>query len=92
MMLGVGAIAFSSATGQEQTRWKDAAIRESDRYGIAADFVEARMDGRQLLGELKPSRSALDWLLVVVATSVFVIFAAMARVPEMSLRWAPAAL
>src|SRR6266702_4427879 len=80
MMLGVGAIAFSSATGKEQTRWKEAAQRESNRYGVAADFVEARMDGRQLLGELKPSRSALDWLLVVLATSVFVIFAAMARV------------
>jgi drug/metabolite transporter (DMT)-like permease len=92
MMLGVGAIAFSSATEQEQTRWKDAAIRESDRYGVAGDFVEARMDGRQLLGELKPSRSVLDWLLVVLATSVFAIFAAMARVPQMSLRWAPAAL
>jgi drug/metabolite transporter (DMT)-like permease len=92
MMLGVGAIAFSSATGQERTRWKEAAIRESDRYGVAADFVEARMDGRQLLGETKPSRSALDWLLVVAATSVFVIFAAMARVPQMSLHWAPAAL
>src|SRR5713226_9590533 len=75
MMLGVGAIAFSSATGQEQTCWKDAAIRESDRYSVAADFVEARMDGRQLAGELKPSRSVLDWLLVVAATSVFVIFA-----------------
>ncbi len=92
MMLGVGAIAFSSATGQEQTRWKEAAIRESDRYGVATDFVEARMDGRQLLGELKPSRSALDWLLVVAATSIFVIFAVMARVPQMSLHWGPAAL
>jgi glucose uptake protein GlcU len=92
MMLGVGAIAFSSATGQEQTRWKEAAIRESERYGVDADFVEARMDGRQLVGELKPSRSALDWLLVVAATSVFVIFAAMARVPQMSLHWGPAAL
>src|SRR6267154_1206904 len=92
MMLGVGAIAFSSASGQEQTRWKEAAIRESDRYGVAADFVEARLDGRQLLGEAKPSRSMLDWLLVVAATSVFVIFAAMARVPQMSLHWAPAAL
>ena len=92
MMLGVGAIAFSSATGQEQTRWKDAAIRESDRYRVAADFVEARMDGRQLLGELKPSRSALDWVLVVLATGMFVIFAAMARVPQMSLHWGPAAL
>src|SRR6266849_2157800 len=92
MMLGVGAIAFSSATGQEQTRWKEAAIRESDRYGVAADFVEARMDGRQLLGEQKPSRSALDWLLVALATSAFVIFAAMARVPQMSLHWTAAAL
>src|SRR5439155_6794324 len=49
MMLGVGAIAFSSATGHEQTRWKAAALRESDRYGVASDFVEARMAGRQLL-------------------------------------------
>ena len=92
MMLGVAAIAFSSATGQEQSRWKAAAIRESDRYDVAADFVEARMDGRQLAGELKPSRSALDWFLVITATSVFAIFAAMARVPQMSLHWGPAAL
>src|SRR6266851_1576323 len=91
-MLGVAAIAFSSATGQEQTRWKEAAARESDRYRVAADFVEARMDGRQVLGEAKPSRNGLDWLLVVAATSVFVIFAAMARVPQMSLHWGPAAL
>jgi len=92
MMLGVAAIAFSSATGQEQSRWKEAATRESDRYNVAADFVEARMDGRQLLGEAKPSRGVLDWLLVIAATSVFVIFAAMARVPQMSLHWGPAAL
>jgi drug/metabolite transporter (DMT)-like permease len=92
MMLGVAAIALSSATGKEQSRWKQAAIRESDRYNVAADFVEARMDGRQLAGEQKPSRSALDWLLVIVATSVFVVFATTARVPQLSLHWGPAAL
>jgi glucose uptake protein GlcU len=92
MMFGVAAIAFSSATGQEQSRWKDAAIRESDRYNVAADFVEARMDGRQLIGEPKPSRSALDWLLVIAATTVFIIFGTMARVPQMSFHWPPAAL
>jgi hypothetical protein len=92
MMLGVGAIALSSATGLEQTRWKEATLRESDRYNVAADFVEARMEGRQLEGEEKPSRSALDWLLVIAATSVFVFFAATARVPQMSLHWGPAAL
>jgi len=32
MMLGVGAIALSSATGKEQTRWKEAARREGERY------------------------------------------------------------
>jgi glucose uptake protein GlcU len=92
MMFGVAAIALSSATGQEQSRWKDAAIRESDRYNVAADFVEARMDGRQLIGEPKPSRSALDWLLVIAATTVFIIFGTMARVPQMSFHWPPAAL
>src|SRR5215831_1202639 len=47
MMLGVGAVAFSSAPGEEQTRWKEAAQREGRRYGVSADYVEARMDGRQ---------------------------------------------
>lgn len=92
MMLGVAAIAFSSASGKEQARWKEAALRESDRYNVSTDFVEARMNGRQLSGEQKSSRSALDWLLVIAATSVFVIFAAMARVPQISLHWGPAAL
>src|SRR5713226_1225368 len=55
MMLGVGAIAFSSATGKEQTRWKEAAQREGRRYGVAADYVEARMEGRQAVGEAKAS-------------------------------------
>src|SRR3979490_1921086 len=51
MMLGVGAIAFSSATGKEHEHWRQAARRESLRYGIAADFVEARMQGKQMAGE-----------------------------------------
>jgi hypothetical protein len=92
MMLGVGAIAFSSATGKEQAQWKEAAHREGRRYGIAADFVEARMDGRQAAGELKPSRSPLDWLLVAGATGIFVILAAAARVPQISVHWVPAAV
>jgi glucose uptake protein GlcU len=92
MMLGVGAIAFSSAAGKEQLRWKVAAQRESQRYDVSADYVEARMDGRQAAGELKPSRSALDWLLVAVATGIFVVFATMARTPRLSFHWGPAAV
>jgi drug/metabolite transporter (DMT)-like permease len=92
MMLGVGAIAFSSATGDEQEQWKEAAQRESQRYGIAPDYVEARMQGMPLAGEIKPPHSRWDWLLVAGATSIFVVFATMARAPAMPLHWAPAVL
>jgi glucose uptake protein GlcU len=92
MMLGVGAIALSSATGQEQSQWKEAARREGERYGVAQDYVEARMDGRQAATEEKPSRKTLDWVLVAAATFIFVVLATMARVPQMSFRWGPAAL
>jgi len=92
MMLGVGAIAFSSATGKEQGQWQEAARRESERYGIALDYVEARMQGMQVAGESKPSRSLLDWVLVGGATTIFAVFATMARAPGMPFHWAPAAL
>jgi hypothetical protein len=92
MMLGVGAIAFSSAAGKEQLRWKDAAQRESERYDVSADYVAARMDGRQAAGELKPSRSAIDWFLVAVATGIFAVFATMARAPRLSFHWGRAAV
>jgi drug/metabolite transporter (DMT)-like permease len=92
MMLGVGAIAFSSATGKEQLRWKKAAQREGQRYRIAADFVEARMEGRQTSDERKLPRNVWDWLLVAVATGIFMIFGAMARVPQMSVDWGAAAI
>ena len=92
MMAGVGAIALSSATGQEQLAWKAAAHRESRRYGVATDYIDSRMDGRQSQGEVTPSRSVLDWFLVAGATAIFIFFAAVARVPEISFRLAPAAV
>src|SRR5438309_5603289 len=91
MLMGVGAIAASSASSGEQKRWKEAAQREGRRYNVAEDFVQARMDGRQAAGESTPTRTVRDWLLVASATAIFVIFAAMARVPQLSLHWGPAA-
>ena len=90
MILGVAAIAASSATGKEQSRWKEAALRESERYGVPRDYVEARFEGRQAASEIHPRRTALDWLLVLVASSILVWFATIARVPELSIRWKPA--
>ena len=90
MMLGVGAIAFSSATSKEQVQWKAAAQREGQRYGLSSEFVEARMDGRQSPSEQKTSRGVFDWLLVSIASAVFVYFASIARVPELAANWTPA--
>jgi hypothetical protein len=92
MMLGVGAIALTSATGKEQVQWQEAARRESQRYGIASEYVEARMQGMPVAGESKPPRRLLDWILVAVATGVFAVFATMARAPGMAVHWTPAAL
>jgi drug/metabolite transporter (DMT)-like permease len=90
MMLGVGAIAFSSTTGKEQTHWREAAQRESRRYSIAPAYVEARLQGRQAAGEAPPKRSAVDWVLIAGATAVFVGFARVAQVPKLSFHWGPA--
>jgi glucose uptake protein GlcU len=92
MMLGVGAIALTSATGKEQVQWQEAARRESQRYGIASEYVQARMQGMQVAGESKPPRRLLDWILVAVATGVFAVFATMARAPGMPFHWMPAVL
>jgi drug/metabolite transporter (DMT)-like permease len=90
MMAGVAAIAFSSASSSEQTCWKQAAHRESHRYNVERDYVEARMDGRQAASEAKPSRTAIDWLLVAAVTAIFVYLGATARLPQIPLNWAPA--
>jgi len=92
MMLGIGAVAFSSIPGDEESRWKEAAQREGRRYGVAADYVEARMEGRQAAGEAAHSRTVWDWLLASAAAAIFLFFASMARVPQLSLHWGPAAL
>jgi hypothetical protein len=92
MMAGVAAIALSSASSSEQAQWKQAAHRESRRYNIESDYVEARMDGRQSVSEAKPSRTAIDWLLVAVATATFAYFGATARLPQLQLNWPPAVI
>ncbi|MGB7493857.1 MAG: GRP family sugar transporter [Candidatus Acidiferrum sp.] len=89
MMLGVAAIALSSATSAEQKHWKEAAKRESERYSVSAEYVAARFDGRRAASEALPRRTAVDWLVVAAATAVLAGFATVARVPQISIRWAP---
>src|SRR5882672_349 len=92
MMLGVGAIALSSAADKEQARWQEASQRESRRYNLSEDYVEARMQGMQMAGEVRPPRTLWDWILVAAATGIFIFFAILARAPRMSFHWGPAVL
>jgi drug/metabolite transporter (DMT)-like permease len=86
MAAGAVAIALSSATAKEHERWHEAAEREGRRYGIESSYVQAGLEGRQGI-EGKHSRTWIDWLLVFTATCIFVVFAALARVPKIALNW-----
>src|SRR5207249_12186681 len=74
MMLGVAAVAFSSASGEEQARWKEAAAREARRYGVARDYVEARLHGRRPADSLVSSSHVWDWLLAAASVCLRSVF------------------
>src|ERR1700674_162795 len=86
MAAGAVAIAHSSATAKEHERWHEAAERAGRRYGIEASYVQAGLEGRQGV-EGKHSRTWIDWLLVIAVTCIFVVFASLARVPQIALNW-----
>src|SRR5260370_4131994 len=67
MRAGVAAIALSSATSSEQTQWKQAAHRESQRNNIESDYVHPRMVDRQSTAQPQPSHPSIDWHLVAAA-------------------------
>jgi drug/metabolite transporter (DMT)-like permease len=89
MALGAVAIALSSATGREHSRWQSAAAREGRRYGIDEAYVQAAMEGREFGGGAG-HRTWIDFLLVACVTAIFVTLGAMARIPslDISLGWA----
>jgi drug/metabolite transporter (DMT)-like permease len=84
MALGAAAIALSSASGREHSRWQQAAEREGKKYGVENAYVRAAMEGREFEGGRR-RRSLIDWLLVGGVTAIFVALAAMARVPRMDI-------
>lgn len=88
MALGAIAIALSSATGREHSRWQSAAEREGQRYGIDAQYVQAGIEGREFQGG-GSRRTWIDILLVATVMGVFIVLGAMARIPrhQISLKW-----
>jgi drug/metabolite transporter (DMT)-like permease len=83
MALGAAAIALSTARGAEHRRWREAAGREAERYGVDGAYVEAGLSGNAT--EARRSRTPWDWLIVGAATGVFVWFAGNARAPQLAI-------
>lgn len=91
MAAGAGAIALSSANEGEQNRWKEAAERESARYGVDLDHVHARIYGEQG-ASATPNRTATDWILAAIAVAIFVALGLVAQVPQLNANWGWAAV
>lgn len=83
MAAGAGAIAFSSAKANEQSRWREAAARETRRYGLDSSYVESRFLGEQPAYK----RTWLDFVLVALAVAVIIFFAREAQVPQIQPHW-----
>jgi drug/metabolite transporter (DMT)-like permease len=88
MTAGAGAIALASVTRAEHAQWRAAAEREAMRYGISEDFLNAGMTGssRSPSAEAPPS-SWVDWLLVAVASGIFIYLASVARTSQIPFHW-----
>lgn len=86
MAAGAGAIALSSANENEHARWQKAAAREAEKYGVDAEYVQARMLGEEH-ASVKRARSWVDWVLLGGATAIIAAFAVNARIPELHVNW-----
>ena len=88
---GAACIAFASPAAKEHTEWRAAARRESDRYGLDADWVDAQLtgDGAE---PVQRTRSWLDIVIAVAALGVLVVAAREARAPEIAMAGGPAAV
>jgi drug/metabolite transporter (DMT)-like permease len=86
MAAGLVAISFSTAGESEHAKWRQAAERERSRYDIDADFVSSSLEGKSATP--RRSKTWLDWLVVMLATGVFVWTGSVAERPPLDLNWA----
>jgi drug/metabolite transporter (DMT)-like permease len=91
MAAGAAAIALSSISKNEHSRWRDAALREGKRYQVDSQYVDAGLAGKSPDGA-KLGRSWIDWILIAGASAVFVRLALLARVPHIDVNFGAMAL
>jgi hypothetical protein len=85
MAAGLAAISFSAAGRSEYEKWCDAAGREQRCYSIDPKFVSLGLEGRS--ADRPQTRKWFDWILIAIATTVFVWTGMVARWPSMDANW-----
>ena len=86
MALGAGVIALSSVTRAEHQRWQVTAAREGKRYHVDPAYTSAGLAGREASATTH-RRTWVDWTIVIAATTILIGFGAMARTPQIAVRW-----
>jgi len=85
MTFGLVAISFATADHSEHRKWRAAAGREQRRYSIDAEFIDSGLAGTS--HNAAGAKRWADWVLVLIATGIFVWTATLARWPAMNLYW-----
>ncbi len=88
MIVGALAISTAVASAKEQTSTNEAVLRECVRYGLDYDKTILAQSGDEFGGEGE-TRRWWDYVIVVAATSLFVVLGVRAVVPPlaMDMRW-----
>ncbi len=89
MILGAFAVSTAVATGREQISNHGAVLRECDRYNLDYERTQAAQTGDDLSGSdgLGERRRWWDYLIVLVATGVFVWLGVRATVPPLAMNF-----
>ena len=88
MILGALAISTAVASSKEQTSTNEAVLRECERYGLDYNRTLASMGGDEVGGR-NERRRWWDYVIIAVATGVFVWLGVRAVVPPLTMdgRW-----
>jgi drug/metabolite transporter (DMT)-like permease len=72
MILGAVSISMAEPPPSEMANWHAAMHRECDRYGLNAENVAAVVGGNDPLADTKRRRRWWEWLIICIATGIFV--------------------
>jgi hypothetical protein len=88
MILGALAISTAVASAREESSTNEAVLRECDRYGLDYNRTIASMGGDEF-GDRNERRRWWDYVIIAVATGVFVWLGVRAVVPPLTMdgRW-----